>query len=198
MIVITDGVTKETSQHTCVKGFVEAVRYKEFEYEKQIIRQFQLSFINPTSKDRILFDIGFSVLGRTLMNSLLSVTDFSKVPYEVSVFNNKAGYAGVSLQTPDNRVDWKFTRDDVPACPKVNVNGMDMTDFTALNEFYLKHMEKWATEVKFFEKPTTADVAEEVFAEGFPSAEDVAPTPTKAKKEKSMIAVDEDGIPSFD
>lgn len=171
VILIQDAKTKEQSKHQCLRGFIDNIKYKTFEYEGKVIPQYQISVVNPKTKDRVLFDVAFSVLGRTLMNALLGVTDFSSEEFEISVFKNKVGYPGVGLQTDSNRCKWKFKREEMPETPKVKVNGDEVTDFTALNEFYKMHMDKLVAEGKFFEVPTaTEEAVKEVFGEDLPSS----------------------------
>lgn len=171
VILINDAKTKESSRHSCLRGFIEGIKYKTFEYKGDVIPQYQIAFVNPTTKDRVLFDVAFSVLGRTLMNALLGVTDFSKEEFEISVFKNKAGYPAVGFQTDSNRCEWKFKREELPEVPKVTLNGKENSDFTALNEFYTKHMDAFIKEVKFFQTPTaTEQVAEEIFGSEVPSS----------------------------
>jgi len=177
VILIQDAKTKEKTRHGLIRGFVDGIKFKTFEYEGKVIPQYQVSIVNPLSKDRILFDVAFSVLGRTFMNTILGIEDFETSEYQIAVFKNKAGYPGIAIQNGENRCEWKYARADLPEAPKVKVNGDEISDFTALNEFYTKAMDKMIAEAKFFQVPTeTQEAAEQVFGEGFPSSE-IAPPP---------------------
>jgi hypothetical protein len=114
------------------------------------------------------------------MNCLLGTTDYSTKEFEISLFKNKQGYAGISLQDSNGiRADWKFQRDDVPEVPKVLVSGKEVSDFTNIDKFYRTEMDEWIKTTKFFDTPSPTGQAlahaEEVFGEEFPSSLENAP-----------------------
>lgn len=120
-----------------VSGNLIGVEPKEFNWQGKIIKSVSATL---TDGDQIFFvTIPYSSLGRSLMNSLLSLKDF--VDVEIGLYQTKPKteggktYAQASLRQAGEIVRWRFEQKDLPQPEEITFKGEKMRDFSKTEAF---------------------------------------------------------------
>jgi hypothetical protein len=124
-------VTEDTFKS--VSGKLTKVETRVGEYEGE-----QILSANIWLKDgdeAYLVDLKYTMLSRSIINSLLNLEDFDQ-EIEISLYTNKKGYASASVRAGGQLVDWKFGLDELPKPEKVKFKGKEMSDFTKVDSFF--------------------------------------------------------------
>jgi len=108
-----DGSWKETDNTgiTSVTGQLNNLEVKQKEFNGDIVRS--VSVYLKDGDETYLIDIRYSILGRSIINSLINIEDTSK-PVEISLYQNKRGYSASAVRSGDDTVSWKFGLDEQP------------------------------------------------------------------------------------
>jgi len=172
---------KDTGAETSVKsidGNLTGVSYTENEYEGNKIRGFRLTI---DSTDGVcLLSIGFTSLGRNIINSLLSLTSAEDIKF--SLYKNKKDFDAVSVTQWGQQVQWKFNPTSEEMKPVVVmdgkkellINGKKVLKWETVQDFLIKEMNEkfvgtgftFATPTNDYVAPATdsAEVAKDVFS----------------------------------
>jgi hypothetical protein len=94
-------------------------------------------------EDLYLLELRYTMLSRSILNSLLSLEDISKT-VEISLYVNKKSYASVFVQAGGKPLSWKFSLDEQPKPEVVKFKGKEQRDFTAVDNFFEKETLEWA------------------------------------------------------
>lgn len=111
-------VSKDTGKTATVKsidGNITGVQYTENEYEGNKIRGFRITL---DANDGVgLLSIGFTSLGRSIMNSLLGLKGADNV--KISLYKNKKGYDSVYVTQGGQKADWAIDMKAPELTPEV-------------------------------------------------------------------------------
>jgi hypothetical protein len=97
--------------------------------------------------DIYFVSIGYTYIGRNLLNALLALKTFDKV--EISLYQSKpkAGktktYASVCLRQNGETVRGLIPNEELPAIPKVELNGETVGNQGPINAFFEEKMKAW-------------------------------------------------------
>lgn len=78
------------------------------------------------------------ISSRSLFNRILNLQSMENL--EISVWEDDKNFEVLSLKQNDENVKQRFTKEEVPAAPKVKVNGAEISDTYELNKFYLEKL----------------------------------------------------------
>jgi hypothetical protein len=157
-------VSTSTTDYVSGKAVKLELKEKEWEGEKYKVANLFLS----DNKDLYLLDLRFNMLGRSLFNSLLSLTTYNNL--SISVYNrkdktdDKKEYPAVSLRQNDELVNWKFGLDELPKPVSVTFKGKTMNDYSDVDEFFASRLEELAKLVNGATPTATAAATETVAA----------------------------------
>lgn len=122
---------------TNVTGTLVAIEPKEFVWEGKTIKSVSATL---TDGDQIYFvTIPYSNLGRGLMNSLLSLKEFTDV--EIGLYQTRAKvtggktYPATSLRQGGEIVRWRFEQKDLPQPDVTTFKGETLRDYTKVETF---------------------------------------------------------------
>lgn len=135
-----------------VVGNLISAAPRENTHEKKVIKSVNLTL--QDGDDVYFVSVGYTFLGRNLLNALLALKIYSQV--EISLYQskpkpdalNKTGFASVCLRQDGEVVRGKFdNKTELPATKKIVLNGQNATDTTALDAFFEEHMKTWCKAV---------------------------------------------------
>ncbi|MFT7282455.1 MAG: hypothetical protein ACI9DM_002190 [Cyclobacteriaceae bacterium] len=130
-----------TEKHTFIEGKLVDIEVKEEktkkgEEYKKIVMSFDLGESLPIHK----VDTGFSMLSRSLINTLASCDEQIKNGQElnISVYVNKNGYGAMCVREPgstgsDGMYGWKYTMDQLPKPVPHMISGKKVHDYGELD-----------------------------------------------------------------
>lgn len=144
----------EAPTATRVSGALISIGHKEYEWKgptgKRIIQSVNLALMD---KDEIYFvTIPYSYTGFGILNSLLNLKTFENV--DISLYQTKArveggkSYAAGSVWQNDQKVEWKFKKEELPPVTKVKFQGKDLSDLTAVVAFFAAQIKELGKVVK--------------------------------------------------
>jgi len=136
---------------TNVEGDLVKVEVTEEEYEGNVSDKVKLYLADDQRGETYLLDLYLTFTTRSLFNSLLSLEKFENV--KIGVYNTKPNdqgkvYPAISLRQGDNRVDWKYSKDQLPKTHKVTINKKQQIDSSELDAFYVDKLKELADRVK--------------------------------------------------
>lgn len=111
----------EETQYTFVEWDFEKIEFKTIEFEDgsgkmQSRRVFDL-FLKDWD-ERYVISTWFTVLSRTLLNTLLSATEWELGKLSISLYKNKKGYNAVYVKNNGKTLDRKYSIDELKAKTK--------------------------------------------------------------------------------
>lgn len=95
-----------------ISGVLEGVFIRENEYQGDTIRELKVVLADEAAQERYIVGVGMNSISRDIMNRLISGNLKGKV-IEISVYMNDKGYPAVSVKANGERVDWKYSIDDL-------------------------------------------------------------------------------------
>src|SRR6478736_1513303 len=112
-----------------------------------------------------LLDLRLNFTTRSLFNSLLSLEKFDnlKISTYLTKLNDQGkSYPAITLRAGDEKVPWKYSKNETPATKTVTVNKKKQTDTADLDAFYVAKLTEFAEVVNSTPKtPITKKVVAE-------------------------------------
>jgi len=182
---ITNAETGSTLTADHVAGNITGIKYKESEYEGSKIQNFSITLDSPAGVG--LLTIGFTSLGRAILNSLLSLKTSENV--KLSVYKNKKGYDAVYVTQNGQKLAWALDMKDPRLQPEV-VKNADGTDFLMDG----KRVLKWDAVKEFLKNSVESHFTGFTFV--VPSNGYVAPAHDEPATEEDIASIFPDAIPA--
>ena len=116
------------------EGTFTDLNVEEFEFEgkkKKVIK-----VVLHDGNFRYVLSLGFSMLGRSAINSLASIKEMGGILTLTCYRNSKTGYPSLFLEYNGQRLEWKYSIDQLPKPKEVEFNGDVMKDYTAMNKLF--------------------------------------------------------------
>jgi len=115
----------EDTQYTYLDGEFEKIEFKTIEFadksgKQQTRRVFDLVLTGQDDKwqnEKYVLSSGFTSLSRTMLNCLLSATDWLWF-LKISVYKNKSWYNSIYMENDGKRLERKYTMDEMKAKTK--------------------------------------------------------------------------------
>lgn len=141
-----DGKYSVVNTTDFVSGNLVKVEIKEREWEGDKYNTVNVYLAD--GKDLYLLDLRFTMLGRSLFNSLLSLTSFNNLSISTYMAKDKKDeakeYPRVSLRQNDETVSWKYGLDELPKPESITFKGKTMNDFSSLDNMFVEKLEEFA------------------------------------------------------
>lgn len=175
-------VSKDTWAIATVKsidGNITGIQYTENEFDGNKIKGYRITFDAPDGVG--LLSLGFTSLGRSIFNSLLSLVSAENV--KISLYKNKKGYDAVSVTQNGEKVAWALDMKDPNLTPvvvkdaegnDVLVEGKKIIKWEKVVSFLIDEINKKFTGFKFATQSNNF-VAAEVTADEHPLPEGMLP-----------------------
>lgn len=131
-----------------VTGSIKSVEIHEDTFEGNVKRSVKVFLKDEEASETYLLDLRLNILNRSLLNSLINLNKPNDV--NISVYQNKKGFAASTIRQDGEMVGWKFQWDDVPKPVDINhpKTGKKLqSDYAEVDEFFLTNVEKWAKEL---------------------------------------------------
>lgn len=157
-----------------VSGSLTKVELYEKEWEGVVTPRVKLYLADNEAEQTYLLDLSYTMVARSLFNSILSLEDFDDV--EIGVWDRKVEdktYPSVSVKQRGEKVNWKFKIEEQPKIVKQTVGKKVVTDSSELDEFFKSHLGDLALRVAGAPKKAAAPVKPKV--ETAPEVEDDIP-----------------------
>lgn len=171
-----DGKWTDTgNKQTSVSGILTNIESKESEINGDIVKS--VSVFLKDKDETYLIDIRYSILGRGILNSLISLEDSSQ-EIEISLYQNKKGYASACVRANGEILSWKFKLDELPKPDEIKdkKGNLIKRDYSEIDEFFdnevselksrLENTPKSKEKVEKKEKKAVEAKVEEVEVEG--------------------------------
>lgn len=138
-----------------VSGNINSLEFRQENYEGEVKDNVIIYLRDSAVNETYRLKIGFTSLGRSIFNTLLSL-DTTPGKISISVYNRKKdGYASAFIKNNETQLSWKYSIDKlneyidrVPGKKKKNEKGelvaTEDRDVSRLNEFLLNEMKAWA------------------------------------------------------
>lgn len=151
-------------RETFVSGKLVKLANKTTKYKDEDIHQVEAHLLD--GEDLFVLDLKFTMLNRSVINSLLSVTDF-ETPVEISLYTSKKGFPSAAVRQNDELVSWKFNLDDQPKPITVMFKGKEQRDYSPIDNFFIEKVGEFQlspakagkSEVASADKPEDIDIA---------------------------------------
>lgn len=134
---------------TRVSGNLIGLQHKENQFDGKTIKSVNLTL--QDGNEVYFVSVGYTFMGRSLFNSLLSLKTFNGIElglYKGKPKGDKEGFHSVSLRQNQEQVKWHFELKDLPAITKVKINGQMMSDTEAIDTFFIEHIKKLSQTVR--------------------------------------------------
>lgn len=135
---------------TRVGGRLTGVRHKEIKIlGNKIIKSVTVTL--QDGKERYYISIPYTFLGRNILNSIVALTSFDNV--EISVYKGKPknpgqpGFSSSAVRQNGELVYGKYEYKDLPAIPKVEMNGQLFSNATDIDAFFKKLVDEFGPTV---------------------------------------------------
>lgn len=176
-----EGKAKTASR---VSGNLTSASPKEHEHNGETIKSVNLTL--QDGNDVYFVGVGYTFLGRNLMNSLLSLKAFDDI--EIGLYQSKPkpgapiqkGFPSVALRQHNELVKGLYDpKKDLPPIPKVTLKGKQVSDTGAIDAFFEEKIKTWCKVVNAAAaKAAAAQPAEPAAAEDTPAGETADDDPT--------------------
>lgn len=184
----------EVDTATTVTGKLTKIVKKVGEFEGNEIISVQLFLKDEEVEENYIIETKLSMISRSLFNSLLSIDNFSE-PITIDLFNNKKGYGSAAVRQGDQKIGWAFKIEDQPPVVKVKLRGKEISDFEAIDNFFLDKLVELGKELAG-ESSNAAQVEDEVAEPPQPVKEVKAPkSKVSTPKDPDLDEEDADGLP---
>ena len=127
----------QPSKENFLSGKLTKLATKTTQYNGEDIHQIEANIVD--GEDLYVLDMKLTMLNRSIVNSLLNLTDFS-TPIEISLYTNKSKYPAAAVRQNNEMVRWKFSLDDQPKAISVMFKGKEQRDFTPIDNFFLSEV----------------------------------------------------------
>jgi hypothetical protein len=129
---------------TTVSGKIAKIQPRVTEYQGEKIPRIDV-FLND-GEDGYLIELKYTMLSRSILNALLTLTDSDK-EVEIDLYENKKGYASAAVRANGESLKWKFSLDELPKPEVVKFKGKEQRDFTAVDNFFEEAVLVWSKEL---------------------------------------------------
>lgn len=137
--------TVVSSSENFVSGKITSVAHKVSTYENEDYDSFTI-FLED-GDDAFLLDLRPTMLNRSLINSLLSLTDL-ETPVSIQLYTSKNGYPSVALRQNDELIKWKYSLDEQPKPITVMFKGKEQRDYTPIDKFFVEKVTEFGGNFK--------------------------------------------------
>ena len=126
-------------QNASFSGSLTSVKTEDHEYQGQITPQAVLRI--EDGNDVYILSLLYNFTSRSLLNSLLSLTEFPTKVLNFNVYETKKNekgetYPAFAIWQGDTMVKWFYQKDELPAIEKIAIKGKkDLTDSSKLDDF---------------------------------------------------------------
>lgn len=132
---------KETQQSKAFSGNLEKVETYEREWEGVKSTCVKTTIVD--GEEKYVLDMPFSIMSRSVFNSLLSLESYENLKFTIYLTKPKAGGDGkrfpqISVWQGDTLVKWQYAIADLPETKKVRLKGQDMLDTEDLDLFFIE------------------------------------------------------------
>lgn len=131
-----------------VTGNIKGVEIHEDTYEGNVKHSVKVFLSDAEASETYLLDLRLNILNRSLLNALVNLKSTENV--NISVYQNKKGFAASTIRQDGNMVGWKFDWATVPKPVDINhpKTGKKLqSDYAEVDEFFLLNVESWAKEL---------------------------------------------------
>lgn len=111
----------EETQYTFVEWEFEKIEFKTIEFEDKAGKMQKRRVFDIFLKDgneRYVISSWFTVLSRTLLNTLLSAPQWELGKLSISLYKNKKGYNSIYVKNDNTTLDRKYSIDELKAKTK--------------------------------------------------------------------------------
>lgn len=175
-----DGKWTPTKETKNISGDLVHLDITEESFNDEPYHAIKIRLEDTEAKEQYLIDGRFTMVARSLLNSLFSLTDYRDL--KIGVFKGKGkdgkpGFDSVSVRQGGEKVPWKYSLAEQPKVEQVVVSKVKTINvYDNLNEFYVKNAKELGAKIKEWRKtgvkaPVAVKAAE-------PTA--VAPAPTES------------------
>lgn len=155
---VEDQWVVQEDKPTSVSGTIYKVQQKVTEWKDEKIPRIDVYL--KDGEDAYKIELKYTLLTRSILNSLISLEDASKV-VELSLYTNKKGYSAVMVKAGDEILRWKFSLDELPKPNVVVFKGKEQRDFTPLDNFFEEEVVKWSNKLLGEAESKVAEVADD-------------------------------------
>ena len=129
----------EVAKDTSFSGTLAKVLTHEREY--QGVKSPRVKIIFEDGDDSYILDMSYTILSRSLFNSLLSLESMEELIlqiYQTKPNDKGKVYPQMSLRQGEKGVmiRWKYTREELPEIKKVKIKGKEMSDTEDVDNFF--------------------------------------------------------------
>ena len=136
----TGEVYNEVQKNNAFSGAISKV--STYERDGTAGKTPRVRIIVEDGDDVYFLDFGYTILSRSVFNSLLSLETLEDIAFQI--YQTKPNDKGemfpqISIRQGegrDNMVRWKFNKDDLPEVKKVRINGKMQSDTEAIDLFF--------------------------------------------------------------
>ena len=127
-----------TETYTALEGWLRDLHFKSYEWEGSTVDSIVLTF--HTEQGKIVVEMGFSLISRSLLNGLIGTRDMLKSPLKLSLYVNKKGFnnlfAVVIEDGQEVPLKWAYPIEKQPKPKEITFKGKVMRDYTELDEWF--------------------------------------------------------------
>lgn len=153
--------TKETKN---ISGDLVSVDITEEEYNKEPYHAIKIRLEDVEAKEQYLIDARFTMVTRSLLNSLFSLNSHKDLKiglYKAKGKEGKGEYDSVSLRQGGEKVSWKYSIAELPKIEQIVTKAKTINVYDNLNDFYIEKTKELSVKLKEWRKTgAKAPVAE--------------------------------------
>lgn len=146
-----------------VSGSLTRLELGEKEFNGEKSPTVKLTLEDASQQESYMLDLRYSMITRSLFNSLLSLQSFDNL--KVSVYQTKPkskdekSYAQISLRQNDEKVSWKYKLEELPPVEKVTIGKKEITNFDKLNDFFVEKLRELTKSIRGKGKTQSSSVS---------------------------------------
>lgn len=170
-------ITKTDETCTKVSGSLQRPRFSVREHKGIPSKHVTFYIRDNDANETYHLDCTYRISTRQLFNGVISLETPDDI--SINIWETRKGYEALSLRQGDKLVPWKYDsrKGEIPEPEKVKFKGKDMSDYTAVDDFFEAELKEWADRV-FGPERTTSGAQDTGDAQG-DTAQQEAPAPAR-------------------
>jgi hypothetical protein len=131
----------QPEKEVTVSGRIVKVQRRVSKFNDEEIARVDLML--KDGNQAFLIELRYTLLGRNIFNSLLSLENADS-EVELSLYTNKKGYPAASLRADGELLRWKYSLEELPEPNVVVFKGKEQRDFTPVDNFFDEKLAEWS------------------------------------------------------
>lgn len=154
---VGDKYEKQEATFDTLSGNLKKIEHRQRTFDKIVTDEVVLVLEDPIEKEVYRLDLRLKLATRSLLNSIMSLKSFDNI--SIKYYRSKNGYDSFWVTQNGEKVEWKYSLDEIPKPTKVKVRGVETSDFFEVDQWYVGKIMEFAAQLEGGGVPSVAPTA---------------------------------------